>query len=248
MNDIINERGPGFEFNTQELLLSYLRKWKLIALCVFLGVAIAVGITAFAITPMYRASATIYINNSRYTGDVDYVSSSDLSASRALVKGYVALVKSDPILEKAVEKLGDGYTMTEVKESISAKQIEETVMFTLYVVHSDPERAAAIATAVSDVVPIEGPKVIEGTSARLVNYAKVPTSPYSPSYVNNTFVGAVAGFLVAIVFVTIMFLRDTRIKDENDLTDMFNLPILGRIPDLDGEFVGSRYSYTADND
>ena len=50
--------------------------------------------------------------------------------------------------------------------------------------------------------------------------------------------------LLALVYVTIMFLKDTRIKDENDLTDMFNMPILGRIPDFNDSVTGTRYAET----
>lgn len=248
MNETINEREPGTELNIQELLLAYLRRWKLMALCLFVGMAIAFSITAFCITPMYQSQVTMYVNNNRYTGDKNYLSSSDLSASIYLVKGYIAVAKSDPVLGKVAEKLGDGYTMTEVKSAITTERDENSVIFTLKVTHADPQKAAGIANALAEVLPVEGPKVIEGTSIKLINSAKVPTSPSSPNYVTNLLLGAVGGLVLAIVYITILFLKDTRIKDENDLTDMFDLPILGRIPDLDGEFASSTYSYTADKE
>ena len=248
MNEMTNERELNTELNMQELLLTYLRRWKLIVLCMFVGVVAALGITAFCITPMYQSHVTIYVNNNRELDDKNYISSSDLSASIHLVKGYMIVAKSDPVLEKAVAMLGEDYTVTELRNSISAQQMDETVIFTLVVTHADPERAARIATVLSEVIPVEGPKVIDGTSARLINTAKVPQSPSSPSYPANLLLGAAGGMLLAVVYVTILFLKDTRIKDENDLTDMFDLPILGRIPDLDGEFSGSGYSYSADKE
>lgn len=248
MNEITNEREMNTELNMQELLLTYLRRWKLIVLCMVVGIVVALGITAFCVTPMYQSRVTIYVNNTRELDDKNGLTSSDLSASIHLVKGYMIVSESDPVLEKAVAMLGEDYTTTELRNSISTEQLDETVIFTLTVTHEDPERAARIATVLSEVIPVEGPKVIDGTSARLINSAKVPQSPTSPSYSVNLLLGAVAGMLLAIVYVTILFLKDTRIKDENDLTDMFDLPILGRIPDLDGEFSGSGYSYSADKE
>ncbi|MBE6920584.1 MAG: hypothetical protein E7468_03355 [Ruminococcaceae bacterium] len=248
MNEMTNERELDTELNMQELLQTYLRRWKLIVLCMIVGIFAALGITAFCITPMYQSRVTIYVNNNRELDDKNYLSSSDLSASIHLVKGYMIVSESDPVLEKAVAKLGDDYTTTELRNAISTEQLDETVIFTLMVTHADPERAARIATVLSEVIPVEGPKVIDGTSARLINTAKVPQSPSSPSYSVNLLLGAVAGMLLAVVYVTIIFLKDTRIKDENDLTDMFNLPILGRIPDLDSELSSSGYSYSADKD
>ncbi len=248
MNEIINEKEPGMELNLQDLLQAYLRRWKLIAVCVILGIAIAFGITAFCITPMYQASITLYVNNNRATEGKENLSSADLSASIYLVKGYMAVATSDPVLEKTVVKLNNQYSAEDILEAISVEQVEETGIFALHVTLDDPEGAARIANALAEVIPAEGPQVIEGTSAKLVNTAKVPTSPSSPSYPSNLLLGAAGGLLLAVVYVTILFLKDTRIKDENDLMDMFDLPILGRIPDLDGEFAGKSYSYTADND
>ena len=248
MNETINEREPSTELNLQELLMTFLRRWRLLAICMFVGIAIAFGVTAFYITPMYQSQVTIYVNNNRVTEDKNYLSSSDLSASIHLVKGYMIVAKSDPVLEKAVEKLGEGYTVSELSGAITTQQLSESVIFTVRVTHANPERAARIAEVMSEVIPVEGPKIIEGTSARLINTAKVPQNPSSPSYSKNLLLGAVGGLLMAIVYITIVFLKDTRIKDENDLTDMFELPILGRIPDFDGDFASSTYSYTADHE
>lgn len=248
MNEIVNEKEPGMELNLQDLLQAYLRRWKLIAVCAVLGIAIALSITAFCITPMYQAGITIYVNNNRATEDKQGLSSGDLSASIYLVKGYMIVAKSDPVLEKVVEQLGDQYDVESIRNAISVEQNEDTAIFSLDVTHADPEAAKSIANALAEVILVEGPKVIEGTSARLVNAAKVPTAPSSPSYSVNTLLGAAGGLLLAVIYVTIIFLKDTRIKDENDLTDMFNLPILGRIPDFDGEFAGSGYSYSEEKE
>ena len=220
----------------------------MLAICIFVGIAIAFGVTAFYITPLYQSQVTIYVNNNRVTEDKNYLSSSDLTASMQLVAGYMIVAKSDPVLEKAVEKLGEGYTISELSTAISTQQLSDSVIFTVSVTHADPERAARIAAVMSEVIPVEGPKIIEGTSARLINTAKVPKNPSSPSYSKNLLLGAVGGLLMAIIYITVVFLKDTRIKDENDLTDMFELPILGRIPDFDGDFASSTYSYTADHE
>ncbi len=248
MNEMMNEREPGVELRIQDLLMAYLRKWRLLAVCMLLAGLIAFGITYFGVTPMYRATATIYVNNNRAADNKDYLTSSDLSASIHLVKGYMILAKSDTILEKAAEKLGEGYTVAKLRNVVTVEQIDETVIFGVYVIHNDREEAARIANAVAEVIPVEGPNVIEATSARVIDKAKVPTSPYSPVYSRNIMLGITAGMLLAVVYVTIMFLKDTRIKDENDLTDMFDIPILGRIPDFDDAITGNRFTYTTDKE
>jgi len=38
------------------------------------------------------------------------------------------------------------------------------------------------------------------------------------------------GFLIAAIYITILFLLDVRIKEEEELANMFDLPVLGQIP------------------
>ena len=241
MSEIVNERETNTELNIQELLVAYLRQWKAIALCVILAAAITLGLTYYCITPMYRTGISIYVNNTNVQDGKDHLTSADLSASIYLVKGYMTVAKSDAVLEKAAEKLDNKYTVEQLRNAITVERVEDTVIFNLYVTLSDPEEAARIANVLAEVAPVEIARVIEGSSARVVDTAKVPTGRYSPSYSRNTLLGAAGGLLLAIIYVTIMYLQDTRIKDENDLTDMFDLPILGRIPDLDKETSGRRY-------
>ena len=64
----------------------------------------------------------------------------------------------------------------------------------------------------------------------IIDPAKVPTHRYTPSYRKNAFMGCAAGLLLAVVYVTLLYLMDVRIKNEEDLTQLFDLPMLGQIP------------------
>lgn len=235
MNEMENQREAGMELNMMDLLAACLKKWKLIVLCTALAATIALAVTYYFVTPMYQASITIYVNNTNVVEDKDHLTSADLSASIYLVKGYMTVAKSDSVLEKVAEKLDGKYSVEQLRGTISTEQVEDTMIFRLYVLYTDPVEAARIANALAEVAPTEISTVIEGTSARVVDTAKVPTKCYSPSYSRNAVVGAVVGLLLSVVYVTIVYLRDTRINDENDLTDIFEFPILGRIPDFDDE-------------
>lgn len=241
MNENMQEKEPTVELRIQDLLMSYLRQWKLIVLCVIITCTLAWGYTYFCMTPMYRASATIYINNSS-SEEQEGLSSADLTASIHLVKGYMILAKSESVLELAAAELNGDYTTAQLRGAISTSQINDTVILSLNVSHPNPEEAARIANVMAEVLPKQGPKVFVGSSASVVDTARIPSGYYSPDYSSNIVTGGVAGLLLAVVYITIMFLKDTRIKDENDLTDMFNLPILGRIPNFDDAVTGNRYT------
>lgn len=241
MNETTNEKETGVELRLQELLTLYMRKWKAIVACVLLGVVLALSFSFFFITPTYRTSITVYVNNNRMTDDKEYLSSADLSASIHLVKAYMILATNDTVLSRAATELNEEYSVSQLRNAISTEQMDETVIFSLSVTHTDPQEAARIANVMAEVLPEVGPTVIDASSAKTIATAKVPTSPYSPNYSRNALLGGLIGFVLALVYFAIMHLRDTHIKDENDLTEMFQLPILGSIPDMDVEISANGY-------
>ena len=113
---------------------------------------------------------------------------------------------------------------------MSAKQVDETEVFTVTITHEDPETAAHLANAVAEVAPDAITEFVEGSSTKIIDYAKVPTSRSSPSRSRNAILGCLVGGAVAALYVTLRFLMDVRIKDEEDLVALFDLPVLAQIP------------------
>ena len=244
MHETVNERMTGIDIDLQGLLFAYMRKWWIILICLVLGAAIALGITYQFVTPMYQARISIYVNNNKSSENKEYLSSADLSASQRLVNTYVSIAKSERVLEKISENLNGEYSAQWLSRAISAAQQNDTEIFCIYVLHEDPVEAARIANTAADVAPGEIAELIEGTSARVIDHAKVPTSRYSPSYSSMALLGGALGVLAAVVFLTIHYLSDMRIKNENDLTELYPLPVLGRIPNFDIASSESSYGYS----
>lgn len=230
------------EINLQELMLLYLRKWWAIAICCVVGAAIMLTYTKLFVTPLYRSGFSVYINNSRGTENSESLTSADLSASSWLVNGYMEITKKDHVLGAAAERLGN-YSAGRIRGMVSTRKVDNTQIYYVYVTHSIPAEAQRIANAIADVIPTKGAEIIDGSSAKVIDRAKLPTDRISPSYFKAVAVGGLIGAVVAIIFLTIRFLRDTRIRDEEELLMLFDLPVLGRIPDFEQEGMTSTYEY-----
>lgn len=244
MQETTNERMSGIDIDLQGLLRAYLHKWWIILICLVLGAAAAFGITYQFVTPMYQARISIYVNNNKSSENKEYLSSADLSASQRLVNTYVSIAKSERVLEIISNNLNGEYSVQWLNKAISASQLNDTEIFCIYVLHEDPSEAARIANTAAEVAPGEIAQIIEGTSAQIVDRAKVPTARYSPSYERMTLLGGALGVFLALVFLTIHYLSDTRIKNENDLTTLYPLPVLGRIPNFDIATSANSYGYS----
>lgn len=244
MKENNENQASAVELNLQELMLLYLRKWWAIAICCVLGAAMMFTYTKLFVTPMYRSSVSFYINNSSET-NFEYLSSSDLSASSWLVNGYTDMVRRYRVLDVAAADvtLGGKYTAGQIRGMVSTRKTENTPIFQVYVTNSDPKEAAKIANAIAAAVPDAAKEVIKGSTATLIDKARIPSAPISPSYPRSIMIGGMLGFLVAVAILTIRFLRDTRIRDEEELLMLFDLPVLGRIPDFEQEGVTNSYEY-----
>jgi non-specific protein-tyrosine kinase len=64
----------------------------------------------------------------------------------------------------------------------------------------------------------------------VVRHASVPTSPAVPRPLLSTFVGLLVGFVLAVLTIVVLEFSSRRIADEDEAQELFELPLLARIP------------------
>lgn len=239
------------EINILALCKSLLRNAWLIVLC-----AIIFGIggyiyTAKCVDPMYQSSILLYVNNTNRAESTGDISASDLATSQRLVKTYIIILRSTPVMEKVANNLeqttGKKLSGGVINGMISAGAENETEVFRVSVSSTDPVLAAEVANSVAEVAPKEIESIILGSSAKVVQHATVAGAPYSPNKTRQAMLTAIIGAALAIVFVLAREFLDVRIKSEEDLAAICDAPILGFIPEL-GQESSTRYSYTPQSD
>lgn len=236
------------EINLSELVSALLRKAWLIVVCAVAAGSLTFAYTANFITPLYRSSVKIYVNNrsesavSQITG----VSGSDLSTSQKLVATYINILSSDTVLQEVANAVKESHgirvSAAGIRSMMSASAMGDTEIFQVYISNADPERAAIIANAIADIAPGQITNFIDGSSTKIIDRAKVPSSPYTPNKTKNTALGMVVGAVLAACFVILQTLLDVRVKGEEDLAAISSAPVLGLIPDLATEVKGE-YAY-----
>lgn len=232
------------ELDLRLLLLALMRKLWLIVLCAVIIGAAAFGYTKYFVTPMYRASVTIYVNNNRLNveGSTATLTTSDLSVAQRLVSTYVITLKSDRVLNKVAQELDVEMSASQIRGMISAEAVDNTEVFNVTITNADPALAAQIANAVAKVAPDEISEIVVGSSTKIIDYATVPKSPSSPNVMRNTALGAVIGIVLAAVIAILQELLDVRVREEQDVTRLSEAPILGRIPDFALDDKGDAYA------
>lgn len=241
-----NERKVEMELDLQKLLQAYLRKWWIILSCAIVVAVLMWYYSVNFITPLYQAKVTVYVNNVRRDQQVESVTTTQIAASQRLVNTYINIIKSDTVMEDVAVKSGLNMTANQIRGVMTATQVDDTELFDVIITHKSPKTAAQIANAIAEVAPGKIEAIVEGSSTKIIDYAKVPTAPSSPNIRNNCLIGALAGCIIALLYVMLRFLLDVRIKGEEDLTSLFDVPVLAQIPSFINDNSKRRNGYSRD--
>lgn len=218
------------EINVKDLIKGIWKRVWVVILCAVIAMAGAGVYTANFVESTYKASVTLYVNNNADTSDT--VSSANLAVAMQLAKTYVKIVKSNAVLEKVIEKTGLNLTAGQIRQMITAEVVDETEIFQVNVISPNAQMSADIANAIASIAPGEIADIIEGSSAKVIDYAKVPASKYAPNVGSSVILGGMVGAVLACALLVVIQLLDKRINSEDDLARICPLPILGAIPDF----------------
>lgn len=209
------------------------KAWLIAIVTVIFGVASYIG-TAIFVRPTYRAEALMYVNSSNISVGSTKVSISqaELTAAQSLVDTYIVIMNTRTTLEDVIEQTGVPYSYETLKNMITAKSVGGTEVFSIQVVSKSPTEAETLANAIAQILPEKISAIVEGSSARIVDYAVVPAKKDGPSLKKNAIMGALVGFVLMCGVLTVQFLMDDRIQDAAYLTETYQIPVLAVVPDL----------------
>ncbi len=197
------------------------------------------ALSEFLLVPKYESSITMYVNNRRNATENSTETktmTSDITASQMLVPTYIEMIKSNNVLQEVAdevkEKTGESFTVRKIKDMLTVEAVTNTEIISVSVKTTDPRMAREIANTIADVAPDKIQKFIELSDVRIIDRAKISTSPVSPNVRNNTILGALLGFILSISFIILRELFDVRVKSVDDLVTGFQYPVLGTIPEI----------------
>ena len=249
MEDRMIEKNDEIEIDLQRIFSALLNKaWLIGIVSVICAVLTLVG-TFFFVTPQYQSAAMFYVNNNSMSlGDVaSSITSSDISASRGLVKSYIVILNTRDTLNDVIDYAEVDLNHKQLKGMITAESVDSTEIFQVVVTSDNPNEAEKLASAIAYILPKRISSIIEGSSAKIVESAVVAANPSSPSYTKNTMLGFLVGMVLSAGAVILWVMLDTTIRKEDDVTQSCRYPILAAVPDMEAPSKGG-YDYSYDRD
>lgn len=209
-----------------ELFMGLLAHWTLIAATAVVGAVLMALYTFFLVTPMYKATATIYVV-SRNDSVLNF---SDLQVGSELTSDYIKVFEMWEVHEKVISNLDLDYTYTNMASMLSVTNTSDTRMLDITVTNPDPEEAAAIANEYADVGAKYISEKMKTDEPTLMSSARVPENPFSPNKAKNILLGFVVGFVLACGVVVVRILLDDTYKTAEDIRKYAGLVVLASVP------------------
>lgn len=212
-------------------LFRLLKKHLQIVVLLPVACALVVGLySAIFVRNQYTATSSMYVlaQNDSSNSNSLY---SDLNASQMLTNDVAKLLKSDRIVSQVGSEVGveglKGYSVSVTSETTSR-------VIALSVTGPDPQTAADIVNKMIEDVSGVAQSVMNVESVNPVDMAQAPEKPSGPNRLLYTLVAFVAGLFAAIAIVVVSDMLNTKVRGSEDLEELVDVPIIGRIPNVQG--------------
>lgn len=222
------------EINISELADLVLRRLWIIIACVTLTAVIAFCYSSYFVKPTYTSTGTLYVRNTEKVVS-DRVDNSEVITSRNLVNTYIEILKSDTFTTLVANDVNLGYSAGAIKGMLNMKSLNNTEILQISVQCYNPEHAAIIVNSVLNNADGEILRIVKGGSAEIIDKGRIPTVPTSPNVAVNTVSGALIGAVLSMLIIIVIHLMDVSVHGEEDISERYEIPVLGVIPTIKNE-------------
>lgn len=224
------------------------KMWLVLAVAVACTI-LSLSITKFFITPKYKSTSMFYVNNNSVSlGDTQFnISQGDLTAAKSLVDTYIVILNSRECLEAVIDYSGiKDLNYKDVRSMITASSVNATEIFMVSIECEDPKESKKLSDSIAYILPNRIEQIVEGATAKVVDHAELPLFPSSPGFTSNAVLGFVIGFAVMVIAIALREIFDITIRDQEDLEQCTELPVLTLVPDMQNtQAHGEYYGYGA---
>lgn len=225
------------QLTINDILRMFLAHIKLIVIMTIVATIVSYFYVSYFVDPVYSSTALILVqNDAGFSQDgsttanpgaeaEEKVNTNDITQSVMLANTCTIMFTKDPDMKSIISG-----------NDVSITAIEDSYFLEITVSSSDPITAANVANQLAQ----EAPKVFtkyfgEAGKVDTVDEASIPSFPSSPNVQKSVLMGMMAGLVLALGISFLLEIVDTTVKPDDDLYDMYDIPVFAEIVDFDVE-------------
>ncbi|MEJ7518916.1 YveK family protein [Staphylococcus saprophyticus] len=202
------------------------RNFNLIIILPIVGLIIGLLCSLILVQPMFQASTQVIVNEKESDSAMQ---AQQVQSNIQLVNTYAEIATSPRMLEEVSKELDNKYSTKELSSMISATSETESQILNIAVESPNKNDSEKIANVFSKVFSDETPKIMNIDNVSILSKADDTATQTEPKMLVNALLGIVIGLMAAAVVIVLREIFDTRIKNEQDVQDELDIPVLGSI-------------------
>ncbi|MDR1688369.1 MAG: hypothetical protein LBS21_07135 [Clostridiales bacterium] len=232
--------GDEFTVDLSVLLRLLKKNAAVICICIVVGAVIAFVTAEFILEKKYSATAKFYIENSKAQSEI--ININDITAAKSMVDTCAELFSTRNIVQKLKDATGVTYEIDQMLEMISMGTSNNTEFLVITVTTDDAAVSVDMLTKFIDICLGEFETTIDSGRIRVVDSAYSSGEPVFPNNMLAVAIGIAAGFFISFFFFFLREMLDTKVKAEDDLFVIYNIPVFAEIMSFDAKQKGG-YGY-----
>lgn len=217
---------PEVEIDLLDLFRYLIRRYKPLAASALAGLLVALFYIFVLATPMYEATAQLYVVNSKDSA----LDLSDLQIGTYLTSDYQLVFNTWEVNQQVRENLGLSYTVEELREMVTVTNPSDTRALFITVERPDPREAALLANEYAEVAKQYIYDTMLTDMPTMLSAAEVPTLPVRPRKLIAVALCMLLGFIGCAGVFVVRYLLDDKIKTASDLQKYTGAMPLAVIP------------------
>lgn len=212
------------------------RIWIILLITAFVFAAGATY-TYQIVTPMYKASTTIYIGRNVAEGaTADDILYQDLLLGEKLVNDYRELVKSRLVSDEVSNRLTRfGVTANDITEYVDVESKTNTRVIEISATTETAQLSKEMANVTASVFTDKALIIMDVQNVQIIDIAILPEDPISPNILMNLAISVLIGLMIGVGLVFLIEFLDNKIRTPEDVENILGLPVMGVILSFDNE-------------
>lgn len=223
---VFQEGNNELEIDLWDLAYTILKKIHYVIIAGIIGIVLAAVYVFCIATPMYEATAQLYVVNSRDTA----LDLSDLQIGTYLTSDYSLVFNTWEVNQQVKNALNLPYSIDELRKMVTVTNPSDTRVLFITVRSVDPGEAAEMANTYADV----GKQYIYDTMLSempsTLSVALEPSKAVSPQPLRTIALSALFCAMLAIALLALHYLRNDKITTPEDLEKHTKVSLLAVIP------------------
>ncbi|WP_242320266.1 Wzz/FepE/Etk N-terminal domain-containing protein [Bacillus cereus group sp. BfR-BA-01349] len=209
------------------------RVWTILAVMLGSGI-VSLIISSYFSNPVYEATSQILVNQKKAEG-ASGLQADEIQTNVQLTNTYKVIIKSPMVLERVKNKMKkDTISIDDLNKKINVVSEAESQVISVTVKDKDIRRANDIVNHTVEVFKTEISTIMNVDNVTILSKADSinDNKPIQSRTVLNTIVAMIMGMFLSMSFFIIKEMLDHTVKNEFDVEEDLNVPMLGAISHL----------------